>query len=161
MGTHGPDGHRRGKFQRGVRRRRSRDGLTVGIPAFRFLGVGHVMAPAGAEAMSEKGYLALVLHAHLPFVRHPEYEDFLEEDWFFEAVTETYLPLLDMMTRLVTERIHFRLTMSLTPPLCAMMSDPLLQSRYRRYLYKLIELAEKEVHRTLDQPAFHRSAEMY
>ena len=24
------------------------------------------------------GYLCLVLHAHLPFVRHPEYEDFLE-----------------------------------------------------------------------------------
>ena len=111
--------------------------------------------------MSEKGYLALVLHAHLPFVRHPEYEDFLEEDWYFEAVTETYLPLLDMMTRLVTERVTFRLTMSLTPPLCAMMSDPLLQSRYRRYLYKLIELAEKEVHRTRDLPAFHSSSEMY
>src|ERR1700730_19050901 len=111
--------------------------------------------------MSEKGCLALVLHAHLPFVRHPEYDDFLEEDWFFEAVTETYLPLLDMMTRLVTERVNFRLTMSLTPPLCAMLSDPLLTSRYRRYLYKLIELAEKEVHRTKDNPELHRSAEMY
>ena len=28
----------------------------------------------------EKGYLLLVLHAHLPFVRHPEFHDFLEED---------------------------------------------------------------------------------
>src|SRR5450755_4015135 len=110
--------------------------------------------------MSEKGYLALVLHAHLPFVRHPEYDDFLEEDWYFEAVTETYLPLLDMMTRLVTERVNFRLTMSLTPPLCAMLSDPLLQSRYRRYLYKLIERSEKEVHRTQGTP-FHPSALMY
>ena len=26
-----------------------------------------------------KGYLTLVLHAHLPYVRHPEYEEFLEE----------------------------------------------------------------------------------
>jgi len=26
------------------------------------------------------GYLTLLLHAHLPFVRHPEYDDFLEED---------------------------------------------------------------------------------
>lgn len=111
--------------------------------------------------MSEKGYLALVLHAHLPFVRHPEYDDFLEEDWFFEAVTETYLPLLDMMSRLTTERVNFRLTMSLTPPLCAMLSDPLLQSRYRRYLYKLIELSEKESARTRNIPAFHGSAQMY
>src|SRR5208283_2519244 len=111
--------------------------------------------------MTPQGYFSLVLHAHLPFVRHPEYDDFLEEDWYFEALTETYLPLLDMMTRLVTERVHFRLTISLTPPLCAMMSDPLLQSRYRRYLYKLVELAEREAHRTRDNGAFHNTAQMY
>ncbi len=110
---------------------------------------------------NEKGYLSLVLHAHLPFVRHPEYDDFLEEDWLFEAITETYLPLLDVMTRLVTEKVNFRMTMSITPPLCAMLSDSLLQSRYRRYLYKLIELAEKEAHRTRDLGLFHESAKMY
>jgi len=27
------------------------------------------------------GYLALVLHAHLPFVRHPEQDFVLEEEW--------------------------------------------------------------------------------
>ena len=40
------------------------------------------------------GYWCPVLHAHLPYVRHPEYPDFLEEDWFFEALTETYVPLV-------------------------------------------------------------------
>jgi 1,4-alpha-glucan branching enzyme len=109
----------------------------------------------------EKGYFCLTLHAHLPFVRHPEHEDFLEEDWLFEGITETYLPLLDMMTRLVSEKVYFRLTMSLTPPLCAMLSDNLLQARYRRYLNNLIELAEKEVHRTKSQPAFLPAAQMY
>ena len=39
------------------------------------------------------GYLSLVLHAHLPFVRHPEYPDFLEEDWLYEAISETYIYL--------------------------------------------------------------------
>ena len=34
-----------------------------------------------------KGFLLLILHAHLPYVRHPEYDLFLEERWFFEAVT--------------------------------------------------------------------------
>ena len=43
------------------------------------------------------GYLCFVLHAHLPFVRHPEHNDFLEEDWFYEGITETYIPLLEMM----------------------------------------------------------------
>ena len=46
--------------------------------------------------MSLQGYLSIVLHAHLPFIRHPEYPDFLEEDWLFEAMTETYIPLLRM-----------------------------------------------------------------
>jgi len=45
------------------------------------------------------GYLALVLHAHLPFVRHPEHERFLEETWLFEAITEAYLPLLQLLDR--------------------------------------------------------------
>ena len=31
----------------------------------------------------EKGYLALVLHGHLPFVRHPEYDQFLEVDLLY------------------------------------------------------------------------------
>ena len=43
-----------------------------------------------------KGYLCMVLHSHLPFVRHPEHEDFLEEDWLYEAITETYIPLLNV-----------------------------------------------------------------
>ena len=44
-----------------------------------------------------QGYWCPVLHAHLPYVRHPEYPEFLEEDWFFEALTETYVPLVRMM----------------------------------------------------------------
>ncbi|MFH1259042.1 MAG: 1,4-alpha-glucan branching protein domain-containing protein [Elusimicrobiota bacterium] len=110
---------------------------------------------------NENGYLCLVLHAHLPFIRHPEYDDFLEEDWFFEAVIETYLPLLVVFEKLLEENIDFRLTISLTPPLCAMFSDDLLKQRCRRHLHKLIELTEKELLRTRHQPEFHRVVQMY
>ncbi|MGQ0645109.1 MAG: glycoside hydrolase family 57 protein [Elusimicrobiota bacterium] len=109
-----------------------------------------------------QGYLCLVLHAHLPYVRHPEYPDFLEEDWLSEAITETYVPLLDMMERMAGERTHFRLTMSLTPPLCNMLADDLLMGRYKKKLEKLLDLAEKEVHRTRSLPSsFHETALMY
>ena len=57
------------------------------------------------------GHFALILHAHLPFVRHPEHEHFLEEEWLFEAITETYVPLLQMMQRLSHEGVPFKLTM--------------------------------------------------
>src|SRR5205085_725355 len=91
-----------------------------------------------------QGYLALVLHAHLPFVRHPEHEKFLEENWLFEAVTESYVPLLQVLDGWQRDSMDAPLTLTLTPTLCAMLRDPLLQSRYVRHLTELIELAEKE-----------------
>jgi len=94
--------------------------------------------------MQARGYLAVVLHAHLPFVRHPEYEAFLEERWFFEAVTETYIPLLKFLNGLVEDNVPFQLTVSLSPSLLAMMEDPLLQERYLRHLRSLTRLAERE-----------------
>src|SRR5216683_1334109 len=54
-----------------------------------------------------QGYVSLVLHAHLPFVRHPEHDDFLEEDWLFEAITETYVPLLQAFFRLRDDGVPF------------------------------------------------------
>jgi 1,4-alpha-glucan branching enzyme len=108
------------------------------------------------------GYLSLILHAHLPFVRHPEYPDFLEEDWLYEAISETYIPLILAFNSLRREGVRFRLTLSLTPPLCEMLSDPLLQARYAAHLDKLCELAEKEVARTArEAPNFQSAASMY
>lgn len=111
--------------------------------------------------MDNSGYLMMVLHAHLPFVRHPEHEFFMEEAWLYEAITETYIPLIEIFDRFLDEKIDFRMTMSLTPPLATMLTDPLLQERYVRHLDKLIELAEKEVMRHQWQPEFRTVAEMY
>ena len=108
-----------------------------------------------------QGYLAMVLHTHLPFVRHPEHDRFLEEDWLYEAITETYIPLIDVFDGLVNDGVDFRITMSLTPSLMAMLTDPLLQHRYVRHIDRLIDLAEREVERTRDQPEFHSLAQMY
>ncbi|MDZ7860440.1 MAG: 1,4-alpha-glucan branching protein domain-containing protein [Candidatus Krumholzibacteriota bacterium] len=108
-----------------------------------------------------KGYLSLVLHAHLPYVRHPEHARFLEEDWFYEALTETYIPLLDMFNRLKDEGVDFRFTISLTPTLLSMLADPLLQNRYIRHLDSLIELTRKEMTRTRWMPDLLALARMY
>lgn len=89
----------------------------------------------------------MVLHAHLPFVRHPEHEFFLEEDWFYEAVTETYIPLLRVLNGWVTDGVDFHLAMSITPPLMTMLSDVLLRSRYERHLERLSALCDAELHR--------------
>jgi len=108
-----------------------------------------------------KGYLALVLHAHLPFVRHPEYDRFLEEDWFFEALTETYLPLLDVFEGLARDGVPFRVTMSLSPTLLSMMTDPLLQQRYVRYLDERLEALAHERRRTQGNDYFQPVVNFY
>jgi 1,4-alpha-glucan branching enzyme len=108
-----------------------------------------------------QGYLCLVLHAHLPFVRHPEHETFLEENWLFEAITESYLPLLRIFRGWQRDGIRARVSLTLSPTLCAMLQDPLLRSRYDRHLDQLALLAEKETQRTILQPQIHPLAVFY
>jgi 1,4-alpha-glucan branching enzyme len=111
--------------------------------------------------MSNPGYLALILHAHLPFVRHPEHPEFLEEDWLFEAITETYIPLIGMMQRLARDVVPFKLTMSITPTLVAMLQDQLLRDRYVRHLDRSIELARRETERNQHDDQLRGLAEFY
>jgi len=54
-----------------------------------------------------KGYLAFIFHSHLPYVRHPEYNQSLEEKWFFEAITECYIPLIRVFQGLDKDNIDY------------------------------------------------------
>lgn len=109
----------------------------------------------------EKGYLSIILHAHLPYVRHPEHESFFEENWLFEAMTESYIPLLGMLDRLQRDNIDYRLTVSLSPTLMTLLRDELLAARYLQQLRKQLELADKEIVRTRNQPEYQRLARWY
>ncbi|HEX8072528.1 MAG TPA: 1,4-alpha-glucan branching protein domain-containing protein [Pyrinomonadaceae bacterium] len=110
----------------------------------------------------QTGFFSLILHAHLPFVRHPEHAEFFEEDWLYEAITEVYLPLAATLARLADEGARPRLTVNLSPTLCEMLTDQLLRTRYTRHLDNLLALAEKELVRTTrEQPQFHHAARMY
>ncbi|MZP28950.1 DUF1957 domain-containing protein [Heliobacterium undosum] len=111
--------------------------------------------------MSVKGYWALVLHAHLPYVRHPEKPEYMEERWLFEALTECYLPLTESWLRLRREEVPFQVTLSVTPSLAAMLTDSLLQERYLRYLGKMLALADQELERTRDGQDFAPLSAMY
>ncbi|THB63750.1 MAG: DUF1957 domain-containing protein, partial [Spirochaetaceae bacterium] len=107
------------------------------------------------------GKIVFLLHAHLPFVRHPEYSRFLEEDWLFEAISETYLPLLRVFRSLDSDGIPSRMAVSLSPTLTAMLADGLLQDRYLQHLDRLIELSESECERNKGDEAFLPLAQMY
>lgn len=89
-------------------------------------------------------YHAILLHAHLPFVRHPEHEDFLEEDWLYEAVFESYLPLLRMLRGLREDGVPACLSFTFTPTLCEMLGDRLLRDRCERYLERGVEFCRQQ-----------------
>src|SRR5215813_276622 len=92
------------------------------------------------------GSLALVLHAHQPFVlgysRWPH-----GSDWLCEAVVECYLPLLRTLRTLTERGFSPQLTLSLSPVLCEQLASPLLQEELRVFLdARLRACAESGAH---------------
>ena len=78
--------------------------------------------------MTFPAQLALVLHAHLPYVRHPEQVRSLEENWLHEAIADCYLPLLGVLEAARARASPCRLTLSLSPTLLSMLAAPVCQT---------------------------------
>jgi 1,4-alpha-glucan branching enzyme len=102
--------------------------------------------------MSNRPVFSIVLNAHLPFVRHPEQPGSPQERWFFESLSETYLPLLQVFDRLDGDHVPFRMGISLSPTLCHMLSDELLIARYLDYTNKQIEFGAREMEQCSGDP---------
>lgn len=98
-----------------------------------------------------RGLIALVLHAHLPYVRHVE-RHVTEERWLFEAITECYLPIIALLMRLYDEGLQPRITVSLSPTVASMLRDSLLRERYAKHLDQLMGLVDQEVSRSQHVP---------
>jgi 1,4-alpha-glucan branching enzyme len=107
------------------------------------------------------GYLSILLHAHLPYVRHPEFDDCLEERWLVEALVECYLPILRMLEGRAARGAKGTLTVSLSPTLLAMLADPLLRDRLVHRFERLLVLAERDVARFGDDPRLEPLARRY
>ena len=107
-------------------------------------------------------FLALVLHAHLPFVRHPEHEEFFEEDWLFEAISETYIPLIAMMQRLVHDGVplqaHSQHHAAALRDAGGRTASHALSAAISK---RTIRLAEREIERTREEPELQELAEFY
>src|SRR2546426_118504 len=111
--------------------------------------------------MEEKGYLLLVLNTHLPFIRQPEIEHPFEENWLFEAIVESYLPLITVCEDLIRAGDDFKISFALSPSLIAMLTDDLLQQRFLHYLEDRIGLSQKEMERLRHEPQLFALALTY
>jgi 1,4-alpha-glucan branching enzyme len=98
------------------------------------------------------GDLALVLHAHLPYVRSGE-PGSLEEDWYFQALQECYLPLVQMLEAAALDpACQPRLTLGLSPTLLSLLSDRALNRRFLPWLEQRRQLLVEA------PPAFEHAA---
>lgn len=86
------------------------------------------------------GYFSLVLHTHMPYVRRNGVFP-VGEDWLYQVMSESYLPLIEMLTRLEYEGCSSCLSLTLTPVLCEQLADRYIRDRFVRYLKTMSERA--------------------
>lgn len=79
------------------------------------------------------GSLVLVLHSHLPYCRKAGVWPFGEE-WVFEAMAETYIPLLDIINSLADTDAFGSFTIGFTPVLLDQLQDPYMLLRFDEVL---------------------------
>ena len=94
------------------------------------------------------GQLAIVLHAHLPYVRKNE-KNSLEEDWLFQAILECYIPLLQAIESSIKENpLNTKLTISLSPTLLSLLDNKEIQETFPCWIKTRIDflndLSQKE-----------------
>jgi len=109
--------------------------------------------------------ISLILEAHVPFVReYVKDEDLIqagEEGRFFQFISEAFIPLLEVLTRLENDHVPFRLSLVISPILCHMLNDEHLQKKYLQYIDKQIEFGRLELERTLNNNNLNKLAQSY
>ncbi len=90
--------------------------------------------------MTLPGQFSFVLHTHMPYVRRNGAWP-VGEDWLYQAMSETYLPLLGMLAELDHEDLGPCLALTLTPVLCEQLADRYIQDRFVSYLKTMAERA--------------------
>jgi len=108
--------------------------------------------------MSRKS-IALTINCEKPFIRHIDDEHISQNNTLFNAISNTYLPLLNMFADLEAEGIPFKVNLILSPTLCEMLADPVIQQQYIEWLDKLISLGNAEVQKHSDNQAKKEVAE--
>ncbi len=112
-----------------------------------------------------KHSLALCIVLHQPNLAASNQETNLVQDaWnnvLFPTITDTYIPLLRMFDSLAQNNIPFKVNMVISPTLCSLLDDYIIQEHYTLWLENLIDLGEKEIKKTADNPVLHELAQSY
>ena len=87
--------------------------------------------------------LMLVLHSHIPYVKRQGRWPF-GEVWLFEAMAETYIPILQSWTRMREQGLKVPITMSFSPILLEQFNSKYIQEEFVNYLKEREFLAAED-----------------
>ncbi|HUV95253.1 MAG TPA: 1,4-alpha-glucan branching protein domain-containing protein [Anaerolineae bacterium] len=104
--------------------------------------------------LAGQGAFTFVLHSHLPYCRKAGRWPHGEE-WLHEAISETYVPMLNALHDLRDEGIDFKLTISLTPVLTEQLADPDVSQHFLLYLEEEIQAAQRDIRRFAAERSAH------
>ena len=100
--------------------------------------------------------LSFIIKLYQDFIRTADEQslelDYIRLNAFFDAVSDSYLPVLQMLERLENDSVKCRIGLVIPPVLCSLLESPKIQELYVLYLDKRIALGKKEVNRFKNQP---------
>ncbi|KKK64836.1 hypothetical protein LCGC14_2980200, partial [marine sediment metagenome] len=89
-------------------------------------------------------YFGLILHGHIPWCkksgRWPA-----GEEWIFEAMYETYIPMLNILREFHDAGINPAITINITPVLAEQLADEYMKQRFSEYMDNLISRAKNDI----------------
>jgi 1,4-alpha-glucan branching enzyme len=90
------------------------------------------------------GVFSLMLHAHMPYCRKSGTWP-AGEEWLFEAMLETYIPLLSVFRRFQQANIQPQIMFGVVPILAEQLADPYMNEKFCIYCEDKIDRAEKDI----------------
>ena len=89
---------------------------------------------------------SLMLHSHIPYCRKSGVWP-AGEEWLFEAMNETYIPLLMVLRQFKLDDIRPRLMMGVVPVLAEQLADEYMKNRFDQYMEDKLKRAGRDVKR--------------
>jgi len=103
----------------------------------------------GRNNLMAKKNLVLILVAEQGYIHNSNSKvDFAaQNDILFSAIADTYVPLLNMISRLEGENVPVKLGVVLSAPLCTLLDDAQVQNQYIEWVDRRIALGKAELER--------------
>ena len=106
------------------------------------------------------GYFGLILHGHIPWCKKSGTWP-AGEEWLMEAMSETYIPMLNILRELKEKGIKTAITINVSPILAEQLADEYMKHKFTEYVENLISRAIYDVKRFENQPKRKTIAELH